>query len=161
MDSEKLESKKRFKKHISCIKSQICDKIAYVTVKPFHFHPDSSLSREPLSSFLQFSDACIMLFNAMANTIFISMDIIIITRPKPGYGRQRLVGQLGQDTDQAGTFWGVLNISLRAFGAQLGFKPTRKMKNHKKQPGITKHLHGTMNNHNNYLEPKITIKFHL
>ena len=35
--------------------------------------------------------------------------IIIITRPKPAYGRQSLVGLLGQDTDQAGTFWGVLN----------------------------------------------------
>ena len=93
--------------------------------------------------------------------IFLIVIIIISTRPKPAYGRQGLAGFWGQDTDQAGSFWGVLNVSLRAYGAQLGFKPTRKMKNHKKQPGITKHLHGTMNNHNNYLEPKITIKFHL
>ena len=50
--------------------------------------------------------------------------IIIITRPKPAYGRQGLVGSLGQDTDQAGTFWGVLNVSLRASSAQLRFKPT-------------------------------------
>ena len=40
--------------------------------------------------------------------------IIIITRPKPAYGRQGLAGLWGQDTDQAGTFWGVVNISLRA-----------------------------------------------
>ena len=46
--------------------------------------------------------------------------IIIITRPKPAYGRQGLAGLWGQDTDQAGTFWGVVNISLRAFSAQLG-----------------------------------------
>ena len=92
--------------------------------------------------------------------IFININIMN-TRPKPAYGRQGLAGFWGQDTDQAGSFWGVLNVSLRAYGAQLGFKPTRKMKNHKKQPGITKHLHGTMNNPNNYLEPKITIKFHL
>ena len=52
-----------------------------------------------------------------------SKVIIIITRPKPVYGRQVLVGSRGQDTDQAGTFWGVLNVSLRAFGAQLGYKP--------------------------------------
>ena len=90
--------------------------------------------------------------------IIVITIIIIITRPKPAYGRQGLAGFWGQDTDQAGSFWGVLNVSLRAYGAQLGFKPTRKMKNHKKQPGITKHLHGTMNNQNNYLEPKITIK---
>ena len=35
--------------------------------------------------------------------------IIIIIRPKPAYGRQGLAGQWGQDTDLAGTFWGVLN----------------------------------------------------
>ena len=46
---------------------------------------------------------------------------IIITRPKPAYGQQGLAGSWGQDTDQAGTFWGVLNVSLRA---QLRFKPT-------------------------------------
>ena len=97
----------------------------------------------------------------LAEVVIILNITIIITRPKPAYGRQGLAGFWGQDTDQAGSFWGVLNVSLRAYGAQLGFKPTRKMKNHKKQPGITKHLHGTMNNHSNYLEPKITIKFHL
>ena len=46
--------------------------------------------------------------------------IIIVTRPKPAYGRQGLAGWWGQDTDQAGTFWDVLNVSLRAYGAQLG-----------------------------------------
>ena len=35
--------------------------------------------------------------------------IIIITRPKPAYGRQGLAGSWGQDTDQTGIFWGVLN----------------------------------------------------
>ena len=50
--------------------------------------------------------------------------IIIVTRPKPAYGRQGLAGSLGQDTDQGCTFWGVLNVSLRAYDAQLGFKPT-------------------------------------
>ena len=52
--------------------------------------------------------------------IMIITIIIIITRPKPAYGRQGLAGLWGQDTDQAGTFWGVVNISLRAFSAQLG-----------------------------------------
>ena len=55
--------------------------------------------------------------------VFIVMfmfTIIIITRPKLTYGRQGLAGLWGQDTDQAGTFWGVVNISLRAFSAQLG-----------------------------------------
>ena len=39
------------------------------------------------------------------------------TRPK---------GARGQDTDQAGTFWGVLNVSPRASGAQLGYKLSHK-----------------------------------
>ena len=38
-----------------------------------------------------------------------------LTRPKGGYGRQ------GLEWDHwAGTFWGFLNVSLCAFGAQLG-----------------------------------------
>ena len=50
--------------------------------------------------------------------------VIIITRPKPAYGQQGLAGSWGQNTDQAGTFWGVLNVSLCVSGAQLGYKPT-------------------------------------
>ena len=52
----------------------------------------------------------------------LEMSIIIITRPKPAYGRQGLAGWWGHDTYQAGTFWDVLNVSLRASGAQLGYK---------------------------------------
>ena len=36
--------------------------------------------------------------------IIIIIVIIIVTRPKPAYGLQGLVGTWGQDTDQAGTF---------------------------------------------------------
>ena len=50
--------------------------------------------------------------------------LIIITRPKPAYGRQGLAGLWGQDTDEVSTFFGVLNVSLCSCGAQLGFKPT-------------------------------------
>ena len=52
------------------------------------------------------------------------MILIIITKPKPAYGRQGLAGSWGQDSEQAGAFWGVLNISLWASSAQLGIKPT-------------------------------------
>ena len=37
--------------------------------------------------------------------------IIIITRPKPAYGRQGLAGLWGQDTDEVSTLWGVFNIN--------------------------------------------------
>ena len=51
-----------------------------------------------------------------------SIITIIITRPKPAYGRQGLAGSWGKNTDQAGTFWGALSVSLCASGAQLGYK---------------------------------------
>ena len=56
--------------------------------------------------------------------------IIIITRPKPAYGRQGQAGLWGQDTDQAGTFWGVPNVSLSASGAPLNLEP---LMNHENQ----------------------------
>ena len=56
--------------------------------------------------------------------IILIILIIIITRPKPAYGRQGLAGSWGQDTNQARIFWGVLNVSPRASGAQLGYKLT-------------------------------------
>ena len=54
----------------------------------------------------------------ITTTIIINI-IINITRPKPAYGRQGLVGLWGQDTNQARNFLGVLNVSLRASSAQL------------------------------------------
>ena len=58
-------------------------------------------------------------------TIIIKITIIIIlTRPKPAYGRQGLAESWGQNADQVGTLLGVLNVSLRASGAQLGYEPT-------------------------------------
>ena len=67
-------------------------------------------------------DYFILLTIMVSVIIFVVVVIIfiIITRPKPAYGRQGLAGLWGQDTDQAGTFWGVVNISLRDFSAQLG-----------------------------------------
>ena len=81
--------------------------------------------------------------------ISITISSIIVTRPKPAYSQQGLAGLWGQDTDQAGTFWGVLNISLCAFSPQLGWRLTW---NHKKRPRIMKNHEdrpGTLNNHKN------------
>ena len=64
----------------------------------------------------------------------ITIVVIILTRPKPAYGRQGLAGLWGQDTDQGGTFWDVLNVSLRASGAQLRYKLSWN------QPEIMKNL---------------------
>ena len=50
----------------------------------------------------------------------VSIIIIIITRPKPAYGRQGLAGSWGQDTDNVSNFW----VFLTSHFAQLGNKPT-------------------------------------
>ena len=76
----------------------------------------------------------ISLINAII-IIVVVVIVIIITRPKPAYGRQGLAGSWGQDTNQARIFWGILNVSLRASGAQLRYKLSW---NHKNQPEIMK-----------------------
>ena len=63
---------------------------------------------------------CINVHNVNCNLS--TMDvIIIITRPKPAYGRQGLAGSWGQDTDEVSTF---LVFLLQACGAQLQNNPT-------------------------------------
>merc|ERR1711963_1305319 len=70
-------------------------------------------------------------------TIIITIIIIIIitTRPKPAYGRQGLAGSWGQDTDQAGTFLGVLNHENQP----------ETLKNYKNRPGTMKNQPGANN----------------
>ena len=75
-----------------------------------------------LSTCLRTEQACPQITSRQV--VIIIIIIIIITRPKPAYGRQGLTGLWDLDTDKAGSFWGVLNVSLRACSAQLGFKPT-------------------------------------
>ena len=65
----------------------------------------------------------IIIFFVITLIIFITVTIIS-TRPKPAYGRQGLAGSWGQNTDEVSTFLGALNVSFRACGSQLGFKPT-------------------------------------
>ena len=52
--------------------------------------------------------------------IYFIIIIIIITGPKPAYGRQGLAGSWGQDTDKVSNFW----VFLTSHFAQLGIKPT-------------------------------------
>ena len=59
--------------------------------------------------------------SSFLDIMIIMIIIIIITRPKPAYGRQGLAGSWGQDTDEVRTFLVFLTFHC---GAQLGFKPT-------------------------------------
>ena len=83
----------------------------------FQWHLWLCWQRQSMIKVLTTWQQCI-LFLTQYITLF-----IIITRLKPAYGRQGLPRSLGQDTDQPGKFWGVLNVSLCASSAQLGFKP--------------------------------------
>ena len=64
------------------------------------------------------SGADVTLTDEVLFIINVTPIIIITTRPKPAYGWQGLAESWGQDTYQAGTFWGVFNVSLRASVAQ-------------------------------------------
>ena len=50
--------------------------------------------------------ACLRTNDIALRIIINILDVIIIvTRPKPAYGRQGLAGSWGQDTDEVSTFW--------------------------------------------------------
>ena len=90
------------------------------------------------------------------------MIIIIITRPKPAYGRQGLAGSWGQDTDEVSTFLVFLTshfapAALSSDLTNLGPLMTMKIhletfKNHGNQPRTMKNQPGTLKNHGN--QPK-------
>ena len=85
--------------------------------------------------------------------------IIIITRPKPAYGRHGLAGSLGQDTDEVNTFLVFLTshfapAALSSDLTNLGPLMTMKihletLKNHGNQPKIIKNHETTLKNHGN------------
>merc|ERR1711874_909669 len=83
--------------------------------------------------------------------------IIIITRPKPAYGRQGLAGLWGQDTDEVSTFLVFLTshfapAALSSDLTNLGPLMTMKIhldtfKNHGNQPKTMKNHETTLKNH--------------
>ena len=59
--------------------------------------------------------------HSLVKNIIGTVIIITTLKPKAGLQLERpMMGSLGQDTVQAGTFWGVFNITLCVPGAQLG-----------------------------------------
>ena len=88
---------------------------------------------------------------------------IIITRPKPAYGRQGLAGSWGQDTDEVRTFVVFLTshfapAALSSNLINLGPLMTMKihletLKNHGNQPKTIKKHETTLKNHRNQPKP--------
>ena len=95
----------------------------------------------------------------------LKINIIIITRPKPAYGRQGLAGSWGQDTDEVSTFlvFFTSHFTPAALSSDLtNLEPLMTMKkhletlkNHGNQPKTVKNHETTLKNHGN--QPK-TIK---
>ena len=79
-------------------------------------------------------------------TITNTITIIMVTRPKPAYGRQGLAGSWGQDTDEVSTS-----------GAQFRFNqpgtindnPPGNLENHRNEPKTMKNHETTLKNHGN------------
>ena len=67
-------------------------------------------------------------------SVYATTTVIIFTRPKPAHDRQGLAGSWGQDTDQAGTFLGVLNHENQP----------ETLKNYKNRPGTMKNQPGAL-----------------
>ena len=107
-------------------------------------------------------------WTGMAVVVVGSLDIIIIiiTRPKPAYGRQGLAGSWGQDTDEVSTFLVFLTshfapAALSSDLTNLGPLMTMKihletLKNHGNQPTTMKPWKPTKNHekHWNHLEKR-------
>ena len=100
--------------------------------------------------------------------IIVITIIIIITRPKPAYGRQGLAGSWGQDTDEVSTFLVFLTSHFAPAALSPDLKPTWDDKNPlgimKTRPGAIKRPE-TMKNRpvtiKIDLELRFTLKTHL
>ena len=68
--------------------------------------------------------------------------IIIITRPKPAYGRQGLVGSWGQDTDEVSTFLVFLTSHFAPAALSSDLNQPETINDDKNTPGIIKTRHG-------------------
>ena len=65
--------------------------------------------------------------------------VTVIIIPSLSSSRQGLAGSWGQDTDQAGTFWGVLKCQLAPLALSSDIDQPKTMKNHKKNWNHEKH----------------------
>ena len=99
-----------------------------------HAEPADSTIGKILQQLLVRDSADLFWNQISRNSTIVTSTSIIITRPKPAYGRQGLAGSWGQDTDQAGTFLGVLNHENQP----------ETLKNYKNRPGTMKNQAGTL-----------------
>ena len=69
-----------------------------------------------MTVFLQYLESNNLSFQSIK---ILHLSFLILGQSRPTAGKSRM-GTLGQDSVQADTFWGFLNVSLHASGAQLG-----------------------------------------
>ena len=73
--------------------------------------------------------------------------IIIITRPKPAYGRQGLAGSWGQDTDKVSTFWVFLTSHFAPAALSSELNQPGTIHDDTNPPGIMKTRPGAIKKH--------------
>ena len=81
--------------------------------------------------------------------------IIIITRPKPAYGRQGLVGSWGQDTDEVSTFLVFLTSHFAPALLSSDLNQPGTINDDRNPPGILKTRPGAIEKHQ---QPTCTYK---
>ena len=77
----------------------------------------------------------------------VKMHIIIITRPKPAYGRQGLAGPWGQDTDEASSFWVFLTSHFAPAALSSELNQPGTIHDDTNPPGIMKTRPGAIKKH--------------
>ena len=82
--------------------------------------------------------------------------IIIITRPKPAYGRQGLAGSWGQDTDKVSTFWVFLTSHFAPAALSSELNQPGTIHDDTNPPGIMKTRPGAIKKHE---KPPGTMKY--
>ena len=85
--------------------------------------------------------------------ISISIITIIITRPKPAYGRQGLAGSWGLDADEVSTFLVFLTSHFAPAALSSDLNQPGTINDNKNPPGKMKTRPGAINNMKNHLEP--------
>ena len=86
----------------------------------------------------------------------LKINIIIITRPKPAYGRQGLAGPWGQDTDEASSFWVFLTSHFAPAALSSELNQPGTIHDDTNPPGIMKTRPGAIKKHE---KPPGTMKY--
>ena len=103
-----------------------------------HAEPADSTIGKILQQLLVRDSADLFWNQISRNSTIGTRTIIIITRPKPAYGRQGLAGLWGQDTDELSTFLVFLTSHFAPAALSSDLNQPETINDDKNTPGIIK-----------------------